>query len=253
MPKRPKIVGWDELPKRAQLEVRLRLSKGLGIRHDPDELYAGLCGALTTQGDYCKNTAGRGTKRKGWGRCKDHPGSEKGLAPWYGAIPEKTMFRLGADIVPGKSTRQGSHEATDLTRNSLEDIFSKYLDPDEVQIMQLAISSPVELLGVLMGVRSAGLLRITRYIQDERRRVGPGRVTPDLVGAEATADRTAQTVARLAEARKSWLELDQSSQTQEAFRDLLRRMSDEDLVRAKSDPRVIAALAEPAGGADIFN
>lgn len=118
--------------------------------------------------------------------------------------------------------------------------------------MQLAMADPVQLLGVVMGVRTAGLLRITKWLQNERIRLN-GIITPTMLGAESSADKTAATIARLAEARKSYLELDQKEQTHESIRALLAGLSDEDFARIKADPRAMAELSGLLGGQSVLH
>lgn len=234
------------------MEARRRIAKGLEVRGDPSDHFAGRCGASirardTGKSAFCSRIAGWGTPRKNWGRCRDHEGVEAGLPPWFGKIPAETRALIGTGM-----TSPNTHRPTFLTEGSISEIFSKYLSDDEAVVKQLTLADPGQLLGLVMGIRAAGLLRITKWLHNERCRL-KGVVTASMLGAESSADRTAQTIARLAEARKGYLELDQKEQAHDAIRSLLQGLSDDEYSRLKADPHLLGRLMGVVSGTDPSN
>jgi hypothetical protein len=234
------------------MEARRRIVKGLEVRGDPSEPFAGRCGASirardTGKSGFCARTAGWGTPRKSWGRCRDHEGMETGLPPWFGKIPPETRALIRTGM-----TSPNTHGATFLTKASISEIFSKFLSDDEAAVKQLTLADPGQLLGVVMGIRAVGLHRITKWLHNERCRL-KGVVTTSLLGAESSADRTAQTIARLAEARKGYLELEQKEEAHNAIRSLLQGLSDDEYSRLKADPHLLGRLMGVVSGTEPSN
>lgn len=247
-----KAVPWELVVEGARAEVEARVSSGLAVRVlEEGDPFAGRCGAARStfvvgENRYCRSRAGTGTDHKGWGRCYKHEGVEEGLPPWYGVVSRPVAQAGNPAVVPGSSVSVPTHGATALATRNVREIFARYLDEEELALFDSAVRDPKDLLAVVMGVRSAALLRITKYTQMQRLRSG-GVVTAETLAAEAMADRTSQTIARLAEARKAFLELEAGEKSSEKIRGILGTLSNEDFARLKRDPRAMAQLIAAGG------
>lgn len=228
-------VDFSHLPPKVRKVAEKRLKLGLPVRTDPNEALAGRCGGQKSEfspgSKLCERPAGWGTDHVGWDRCRDHEGVEEGLAPWYGPKLHLRRVRSGGE----------RHGATTLAVAPLEEIFSKYLEPEEIAVMRSAIHDPMTAISVVMGLRTTALLRIQRYLQAQRVR-SKGVVTQEILAVESVADRAAQTIARLAEVRKGYMELEAMKDRDRAMTELLAGLSDDDFARIKSDPRAMAML-----------
>lgn len=243
-------IPWKEIPRGERGVARAWVERGLPVRLDPGEAYAGRCGAACAPGakhPHCRRAAGWGTDHSGWGRCRHHEGVEDGLPPWYGVADGELRSEVTGGHVPGgEGVGSPTHRATGLAKGSVREIMSRYMDEEELAIFDMAIQEPKDLLAVVMGVRSAALMRIARYVQVQKAQ-NRGVVTQDLLGAESFADRTAQTIARLAEARKAYLELEAGEKSSEQIRGMLSHLSEDDFARIKADPQAMAHLIAAGG------
>lgn len=232
----------EGMPRAVRSAYLSRLERGLAVRVSPSDPWKGRCGARGERtGKPCGKLAGLGTKHRGYGRCKGHKGVEEGLPPWFGPFTEeeaRANFVFGASD-PGMN---GKHGASRLVVNDdLEEIFGRYLDEEELAMMRVAMKDPVRLLSTVMGARAAALVRIQRYQRAQVVR-NQGVTTPEVLASEALADRAATTIARLAEARKAFMEYERATDTHAALKTMLSKLSDDDFARLRADPAALAGL-----------
>jgi hypothetical protein len=232
-------------------EIRAWLERGLPVRANEEDPWAGRCGAEVVRkasATYCRYAAGRGTRHKGMGRCSDHEGSESGLPIWIGNVSPEAWQRItGATVIgPGQGVgREVTHNATELVNADIRSMFGKLLDEEERLWFDSVPKDPVDLLDLVIQLRVVALGRVNRAMQQLRHEyASSGRRAPydRTVTMEAMADKISQTIARLQESRAKYLELESQNDHREGLRDILRGLSDEEFAAVSSQPHLLHSL-----------
>lgn len=225
------------------------IRRGLPVRTDASDAYAGRCGAPVVRRSgqaYCRTGAGKGTEHLGMGRCRQHEGVEEGLGLWIGQMDPVAWRRVAGGTDAGQAGTHGASVlAGEAMNRTLDDLFESLLDEDEAAWYRAVPSDPVKLIDFVVRTRVVALGRINRHLQQLRLDYAATGQRPPIektIGPEALADRISQTIARLQESRAKYEETKGKNDHLAGVRDLLRGLSDEEFNQIKSSPELLAGL-----------
>jgi hypothetical protein len=239
------------------------IRQGLSVRHDGDAPLAGRCGASIRGRNletFCKHGAGWGTDHKGIGRCVKHEGQEAGLGLWIGHLTAEQYRRAMNDRDPGSRRDQQTgrmlpeHNAHELHGLSIEEVFKRYLDPEEAYIFDHIPTDPKRRIDLLIKMRKVALMRINKQIQAIRMQyaaIGQHPPHDKIAGYEGLADRISQTLARLEETALKHRALDSHNEQRSGLLNLLQQLTPEEVRTLENDPAVAELYRDPVPAALI--